>query len=200
MSQIIITQGKLLKKDIVKVAYAKNIGSNRNPAEGEEKYSDPPHRDLKNAFASLAIHAILVGEYVSFITVKDIENPDPELVKNFTVTGFSCVGEDIESGVILSARKTLKTGKQMGFNTPIIRFEDPSDDPYPFAENLEGCIEKCKDELTRYLNGKFAPDPQLPLFADEKKESKKEATLKIEHHGEPVEEAKVKKSRKKKDS
>lgn len=166
-----INKGKLLKNDIVEVSFIKqNLKKGSKPAKCNEEHADPPHPDLRKAFKSLNIHAAMIGEFVSPMKVKDIEDVDEELAQDFSVTGFTLVGDDLEAGVILSARKTLKTGKTMGFNTPIQHFEDPADNPYPFCDNLLECISKCKSELKQYLEGKFAPNPQLDMFPKDEKE------------------------------
>lgn len=166
-----INKGKLLKNDIVEVSFIKqDLKKGSKPAKCNEEHADPPHADLRKGFKSLNIHAAMIGEFVSPMKVSDIENVDEALAKDFNVTGFTLVGEDLEAGVILSARKTLKTGKTMGFNTPVQHFEDPSENPYPFCDNLVECIDTCKSELTKYLEGKFAPDPQISMFTEEKKE------------------------------
>lgn len=164
MSQITITKGRFLKNDKIAIEYLKEDGNESKPAECSEMHSSLTHKDLKKAFQCLAIHAALIGEYVSHLSVKNINKPDPDLVKDFIVFGFSIV----EDGVILYARKTLKMGEAMSFNTPVIKLEDKSEDAYPFTKNLAICIDACKDELTKYLDGKFAPDPQIVLFPDEK--------------------------------
>lgn len=170
-----INKGKLLKNgEIIEVAFTKqNVKQNSKPAKCNEEHHDPPHPDLKKAFSSLNIHAALIGEFISPLSFADINNVDAELYKDFKVTGFTLVGEDLEQGVILSARKTLKTGKTMGFNTPVQHFEDPSDNPYLFCDDLSECIDNCKKELTKYLEeGKFAPDPQIDMFEEPKASDK----------------------------
>ncbi len=163
MSKITITKGKLLKGDKIEVEYTKQENSASKPAKCSEEHVDPPHDDLKTAFAALAIHAALLGEFVAISAVKDISKPDAKHSKDFTVTGFTITGGDDDEGVILTAHKTLRSGKSLGFNTPIIRFEDESNTAYPFMEQLETAINECKDQLREYLNGKYAPDPQQKL-------------------------------------
>ncbi len=164
MSQITITKGKLIRNDKIEIEYQKNDGAESNPAECSEKHTSTAHKDLIKAFKCLAIHAALIGEYLSPAAVTNIDKPDTDLIKNFTVFGF----EVDEEGVTLSARKTLITGKGLNFTPPKIKFNEKSEDAYPFIKNLTQCIDVCKDELTQYLNGKFAPDPQQKLFPEEK--------------------------------
>lgn len=163
MSKIIITKGKLLKGDKIEVEYTKQESNTSKPAQCSEQHSDPPHDDLKKAFAALSIHAALLGEFVATTAVKDIQNPEAKLFKDFTVTGFTITGADDDEGVILTAHKTLKSGKTLGFNTPVTRFEDSGNTAYAFSNKLSDAIDECKDRLRDYLNGTFAPDPQSSL-------------------------------------
>jgi hypothetical protein len=91
---------------------------------------------------------------------------DAETLLAFHVSGFSIGGKDNE-GVILSAQKTLKTGRTMGFNTPLVVFEDDSENAYAFMKDLETAVDNCRKEFAAYLGGKFKDDGQGKLF-DEK--------------------------------
>jgi hypothetical protein len=51
----------------------------------------------------------------------------------------------------------------MGFNTPLIRFEDQSENAYPHLEELFEAVNLCKDEMRAFLNGAHAEDPQQKL-------------------------------------
>ncbi len=69
----------------------------------------------------------------------------------------------------------------MGFNTPLIKISEPDmesengkEPEYKFADELADCLDDCKKELTEYLNGKVAPDPQGKLFPEAKEEAAKE--------------------------
>lgn len=163
MSKITITKGKLLKGDLIQIEYLKTDSSESKPAECSEKHTEPPHNDLKKAFKSLAIHSALLCEFIPVASIADIKKPDQELTKNFNVTGFTIVGEDEVEGVILSARKTLKSGKTMGFNSAKIMFNDESETAYEFVEDLEQSIGLCKDELRNFLDGKHGDDVQGKL-------------------------------------
>lgn len=166
MSELQIKKGKLLKNDRIEVEYEKTEADS-SPAHCKEEHTSPPHADLKKAFQALVIHAAIIGEFVSASIITDIRKHDPEIIENFNVTGFTVAGANDDEGVILSARKTLKSGKTMGFNTPKILLNTESETAYEFAEDLGLCVADCKDQLIEYLQGKIAPDPQGVLFLDE---------------------------------
>lgn len=161
--KITITKGKLLKGDKIEVDYTKKDSSDSKPAKCSEEHSDPPTKGFRDAFGSLAVHAALIGEFIPLTSISDINEPDPEVIKDFNVSGFTVVGEDDDEGVILTAQKTLKTGKIVGFNTPTIRFNDASDNAYPHLDELATCVTECKTQLRKYLNGEHAEDPQLKM-------------------------------------
>ena len=118
MSTITFHNGKVLKGDIVKISYSEQRNSKSKPSKHEVECKDTPHPDLKKAFAGLAIHAALLGEFVAIAQVKDIKQVDPELIKDYNASGFSISGND-QDLVILTAQKTLRSGKAMNFNTPL---------------------------------------------------------------------------------
>lgn len=161
-----ITKGKVLKDDVVEVSFTKT-SSTTKPAKCNEEHKDPPHPDLKRALQNLAIHAALIGEFIPTSEIGDIEKPEHENLSLFHVSSFSTKGDDGEDSVVITAQKTLKTGKVLGFNTPSTRLNDDSDSAYLFAEDLKSCIEYAKAEFREYLNGKIATDPQGKLNFDE---------------------------------
>lgn len=162
-----ITKGKLLKGDKIEVEYSKQSDIKNKPTHVSEECSNPPHADLRKAFSNLAVHAALLGEFIAPVMIRDIEDVNPDLVSDYTVTGFTITGKDETEGVIISAQKKLKSGKTLGFNTPTTRFESEGDGAYEFIDDLATCIDFCKSELKEYLNGKYAPDPQLQMALNE---------------------------------
>lgn len=164
MSQITITKGKLLKGDKVEIEYQQKDSSDSKPANCSYEQDAPPRQKLKTAFSNLAVHAALLGEFISVSSIKDINKPDPEVTKDFNASGFTVINnKNSDEGVIITAQKTLKNGKSLGFNTPIIMFADESDNAYPYSEELANAIDVCKDELREYLNGVRAENPQTKL-------------------------------------
>ena len=109
----------VLKKDPENTLALLNRGKNKHRL---DDYKGAV-QDFQKALDSLAVHAALKGEFISFKSVKDINKPDPDLIKDFTVTGFS-LSESKKNGggVILTGHKNLLAGGILGFNTPIIRF------------------------------------------------------------------------------
>lgn len=168
MSKIVISKGKILKDDVVNITYTETRSSVSKPAHIAYEGEDTPHPDLKNAFLKLVIHAALLGEFISASKVSDIEKVDPELISDFKVSGFSLSGTELDQ-VIITGQKTLKSGKVMGFNTPVTRFADDSDNAYQFMEELQSAIDECCDRLIDYLNGKYG-NPIQPELGFEKEE------------------------------
>jgi hypothetical protein len=163
MSKVIIIKGKLLKGDKVEISYKKQESNISKPVGCSEENPNPPRKELKEAFAALAIHAALLGEFVSTALVPDFDNVNQELIKDFTVTGFTITGSEEDEGVIITAHKKLKNGKSLGFNTPTTRFSDESENVYPFMDQLIECVDNCKEMLTKHLNGEYGDDPQGSL-------------------------------------
>lgn len=162
--KIEIVKGKLLKEKII-IEYTKQDSLEEKPAHCTYEHTAPPRKQLRNAFASLAIHCALLGEFITLTAVDEILEPDPELTKDFNVSGFTLVAPgDDDEGVILTAQKTLKSGKILGFNTPIIRFGDESENSYPYLDDLSEDIDLCKREMKLYLEGTHEVDPQGKLF------------------------------------
>lgn len=168
MSKITILKGKVLKGDKVIIEYQKLDGVENKPADCSETHSAPPHPDLTKAISKLTVHAILLGEFVQASKIKKLEDVEADVVSAFHVSGFSVSNKDVE-GVMLSAQKTLKSGKMMGFNTPLVLFDDDSENAYKFTKELDIAVAECRDEFQKYLGGKFKDDSQGKLF-DEGKE------------------------------
>lgn len=164
MSEIIITKGKLLKGDKVEIEYQQKHSSTAKPANCSYEQDETPRIELKKAFSNLAIHAALLGEFIPLKSIKKIDAPDPELVKDFNASGFTIsASKKGDEGLILTAQKTLSSGRTLGFNTPVIRLDDESENAYPFSKELSAAVDVCKDELTQYLNGVRGEDPQGKL-------------------------------------
>lgn len=106
----------------------------------------------------------LVGEFVMPGKLKTIGDVEVPLLQEFHVSGFS-ISEKSE-GVIITAQRTLSSGKTMGFNTPLVVFSDDSENSYKFSKELEIVVAECRDEFELYLGGKFKDDSQGKLFAE----------------------------------
>lgn len=163
-----ILKGKLLKgdrknPDVVEIDYRKRESSEAKWAKVSEEHKDPPRKQFRQAFEALRIHAALIGEFIP--NLPSLDHDDPALTKDFTVSGFSLSGEGDKEGVILTAQKTLSTGKTMGFNTPLIRLQDASENAYPYVDELWECLDVCKSEIREYLKGNYGEEeqPELPF-------------------------------------
>lgn len=161
--KIEILKGKILKGDKVEIEYTRRDNLEEKPARCTYEHTAPPRQQLKKAFACLSVHAALLGEFIPLTSIEEILEPDPELIKDFNVSGFTIIGSDDNEGVILTAQKTLKSGKILGLNIPIIRFNDESENSYPHLQELSDAVDMCKDEMSLYLAGSHAPNPQQEL-------------------------------------
>lgn len=160
-----ILKAKILKGEKVNILYMR-IENDMTFTKIGEEHNGKPHADLTNAFGAIAIHAALLAEFITLDKVKDINNPDHPKLKDFTISGFTIAGDDVEEGVIITGLKTLRGGKKMVFNTPLTRFNDGSDNKYDYLDELKELVNKAKDQVLKYLDGLRAPDAQLPLFEE----------------------------------
>lgn len=164
MSQITVIKAKLLKGDKVEIEYLKRDKHDDAASECSEASSIPPRKEFAEAISKLTAHFILCCEFMPLKAIKDIKNPDPELLEKYHVSGFSISKPGTgDEGVILTGQKTLRSGKKVGINTPVIRFSDESPEAYEHLEILEADIRRCEDESRKYLNGEHAPNPQQKL-------------------------------------
>lgn len=180
MEKIKIIKAKILKGDKVEVDYLK-AETDLSFTEINEKHTSAPHKDLTNAFTAIAVHAALLSEFISVTEISDIENPEHPKLKDFTVSGFTVVGDEEEEGVIITGLKTLRNGKMMMFNTPLTRYNDASDNKYDHLDELHTVINIARKEVLRYLEGHRAPDPQqtLPFPEEPKPKKRKSTTIKV---------------------
>jgi hypothetical protein len=164
---ITITKAKILKDDKVEISFTRT-STKHKPSSVNEEHRDAPHEDFKKSFADLAVHAAIIAEFIPADEISDISAPEHQQLKNFTVTGITIHGED--EGVNITAMKTLKNGKMMLFNCPLVRYEDNSENAYTFTDDLVDKVEAAKTEAKKYLDGKFAEDAQTEIQfpADEK--------------------------------
>ncbi len=124
--------------------------------------SDAPiHDDLQNAFNELIPHLVLICEEEK---LKNLELTD-KLVTKYKVTGFAIAGSAENEGVVISGHKILESEKVVNFNTPFISF---GDEDYAYIKELSQSVERIKDEVLEYMEGKQAPKPkQMSLFEEE---------------------------------
>lgn len=172
-----ITKVKLLSGDKVEIDFIKEPDPKapvrRKPVEASDKFKDPPHPDFVRALAGLDVHAALVGEFVPMINVPDIFHPDQAIIDKFHVSGVTIIGSGTDDeGVIITAQKTLSTGKKMNFNTPLLRINDTGDKAYGHTDALIEQMGKLVGEADLYLGGKIAADPQgvIPGMEEEEKD------------------------------
>lgn len=158
-----ITKAKLLKGDKVEIDFLKQAAGAK-AVECTEKTKNPPHKDFVDALAGLNIHAALIGEFVPLVNVPDIFHPDQLIIDKFHVSGISIsLPDEDDEGIIITAQKTLNSGKKLGFNTPIIRSNDTGETAYQYMDELMEQVGKVIKEAREYLSGKYAADPQIDI-------------------------------------
>lgn len=84
--------------------------------------SAPAHQDLRDAFNRLNVHLGINAQYIDADDIKDIEDPEHELLGAFTVKEMTVNGD--WEGVTLGGKIKLKTGKSMGLKPPAVMWED----------------------------------------------------------------------------
>lgn len=166
MSKINITTAKVLNEEVYAEWWELE---NEKRADTSKTIHEKPHADLVNVMNKLAVHAALIGEFLPLEAIEDINKPDHPELKKFEVKGFSLSGKN-EERFILTCQKTLVAGN-LGFNTPLRSFDDTSDNAYKYLPELKVLIEKVKDEIREYLNGKHGEEEQGDLFKDNAKKS-----------------------------
>lgn len=166
MSKINITTAKVLNEEVFAAWWELE---NEKRADTEKTIHEKPHPDLVKCMNKLAVHAALIGEFIPYDEIGDIDNPDHPELKKFEVKGFSLSGKN-EERFILTCSKTLIVGN-LGFNTPLRSFDDTSDNAYKYLSELKKLMEKCKDEIREYLNGKHGEEEQGDLFKENAKKS-----------------------------
>lgn len=136
-----------------------------------------PHQDLLQAFKTLHVHLALICEQVSANNGVVAINPKKDKgttlsslrtnVDAYTVTGFSIGGSDENEGVTLIGSRTLSDDAILNLTSPFKKWESE----YRFKDDLEVDMGIAIQECLNYINGKFAPNPQLELGLDtDKKE------------------------------
>lgn len=158
---------KITKADRAVIVYKKSEVDGAT-SEVTENHHSKVHEDFKNALAQLAVHFGVLTGYIKSSDVKD-----PALygkdVDSFHVSGYSIGGEDEDQGIVIKGYRILPgSGKAVILNSPFTRFNEGDETRYKHMDHLINLIENARDEATKYLGGKFAPEPQLALELNEK--------------------------------
>jgi hypothetical protein len=152
---------KLVKKETVEVSYSKTE-EDGSITEVSESHKTVVHPDLKNAMQKLAPHLACLTEYVTVTKIKNKEE-----VENFFVTGYSIGGDEDDLGIVITGQRTLKNGKTITLNTPFTRFDEADESKYYFIDQVNQLVGEIEEEVSAYLDGKKAPDPQQELPFEE---------------------------------
>lgn len=127
------------------------------------------HQDLITALERLRLHFAFLVEltepmyfkgmkYDEIYTSKEVE----DLLMHVDVYAVSW--DDSHSGVVITGKKHLKSGKSFPMNAPFTEFED---DTYPFMDDLKKDLEVVVAEIHQYRLGKYANVNQLQIFQEE---------------------------------
>jgi hypothetical protein len=170
MGKVTIHSAKFLKEKAI-IDYTEERGTNLKPVRRNDEFRDIPHPHLINAYKGLAVHAAIIAEFIPAGEIENIKKPEHEELSRYHVTGYHISGEDRDQ-IVLTGQKTLKTGKILTFNTPILRMTDEGDNAYKFAPELHEAVEKCQDRVRDFLNGTVAEDPQGQIQFPEEKVNK----------------------------
>ncbi len=129
----------------------------------------PPHEDMVAVMQRLVPHLMLIAGQVDGASLD--ETAEMMQASDYTVTGVSWGGQDESRGVVLVGQRKLPGKRVLNLVTPFTKFE-PSEfeEGYEYAGPLFHATEALCDEAEQYLNGKHAPDSQLNLFDEPKKE------------------------------
>lgn len=134
------------------------------------------HDDLIEAVRELDIHlAILTGQLpmpgdktlfgdliADYVSEVEIDVSLKAIINNIMCSGFTL--DSSSSKVILHGTRSLDNAKTINLTSPEQNFEQDTYE-YPYISELADTIEKCKYELSEYLeNGKVWVNPQGDLF------------------------------------
>jgi hypothetical protein len=163
MSEIKIRKVKIVKDKTLEVSYVKTE-KDKSKTSVSESHAAEVHPDLKTAFSGLNIHLGILSEFIPSTSFEKLDFIHPDLVADFRVSGYSIGGDEDDEGVVLTGRKTLKSGKALIMNTPFTRFEEGEETGYKFISELQEGIAVIEKEVLKYLNdGKRAPDNQTSI-------------------------------------
>lgn len=142
-----------LKDDTVEIEFEEIIEGENGPVINTMKMKggNTPHKDLKEAIASLNYHAAILCE--------QCENQNDDLVEQIKCTGFSIGGSDEHEGVTLIAYRNLSNGKVLNLIAPFTKWEDE----YKYQSDLYGDVAIAMEECVAFIKGKHAPAPQLEI-------------------------------------
>lgn len=166
--QIEVVKAKILKGNLVEITYEQTDAQGVK-TEFNMKSSKVPHNDFINAMNKMRVHGAVIAEYIAEKEIIDISDPVHDKLDLFSISGFTITGRKAEDeAIIITGLKTLRTGKKMMFNTPLVRLNDESANAYEYVDDLVEKLADVKSEAAKYIGGKFAPDPQQSLFENEK--------------------------------
>lgn len=151
-----------LKEDVLEIEYEQIIDDpEQGPVINTFKLNggNKPHQDLKDSLKNLRFHAAMICEQVPAKT----KHEDGAL-EHYSVTGFSIGGSDENEGVTIIAQRKLASGQVLNLIAPFTKWESE----YKHTTDLYPDVAIVLQECLNFLNGKYAPNPQLELTLEEK--------------------------------
>lgn len=155
MSRVItIVKAKLDKKGNLIVSYNEKLADGNQRKVNDEENTTPVHPDLLQALKALDPHlARLCEQY----------DDKGKITEEVECRSFSLKGEDDSSGITLSGVRKVANNKSFAINSPFLHWG--REDNYAGMQELIKAIERCEEEVTKYIvDGKHADDNQLKMF------------------------------------
>lgn len=134
----------------------------------------PVHEDVKSAYKRLAIHWMILNDYIPILKVMDIKKYDPALIEKVFVSSVSIGGNEGEEGVKLTGYKITKRKKAVNITTPFEKFIETDELKYRHIDDLKEAVDFLFNEAHLYIGGKRGPDPQLSLDLPDSKVTPKQ--------------------------
>jgi len=118
----------------------------------------PAHEDLLNALKNMTIHLSALCEFHEYLVAKEC----PEFLEKFETTGVVWGGSNEYRGVVITGKKSLKENRVLNLVSPFCMFENENGF-YSFDYELNESASLLEIEVVAYLEGKYAPSPQLEM-------------------------------------
>lgn len=119
------------------------------------------HADMLKAFKKLNVHMACIDDAfksadITFESISKVNTHD--LTSNYTVTGFKIKGKDEDEKISLVGKKYVSVGGYEEIETPEVLLASFS--AYKWWNELNTAIDKCRQEVEAYRDGKCTPDEE----------------------------------------
>ncbi|MBC7874972.1 MAG: hypothetical protein H7Y01_13300 [Ferruginibacter sp.] len=149
---ISIKKGKIKDDLFLEVSYDQTIDGEQQDSFTRD-CTHAIHQDLRNAFAKLRIHFILLCQQIPLkdsIRIVDTATAEIPMMEEVIVRQFSLSGTGQKEGLILSGSRKLKDGSVLHMNSPFRRLCDDNSS-YKHLDALNDVLGECSKEIERYL-------------------------------------------------